>query len=68
MSDINIIVQGFCTFFTDTGKSLQSLINSIGSTVWKYHNTSQNMQNLKQTKNVFEFKEVYLQDLLLPKN
>ena len=32
--------------------------------MWKYHNTSQNTQNLEQTKSVFEFKEVYLQDLL----
>ena len=42
----NIIVKGFCTFFTDIGKSLQSSINSIGNTVWKYHNTSRNTQNL----------------------
>ena len=32
--------------------------------MWKYHSTSQNTQNLKQTKSIFEFKEVYLQDLL----
>ena len=63
-SDTNIIVQGFCTFFTDIGKSSQSSINNIGNTVWKSHNMSQNKQNLEQTKSVFEFKEVYLQDLL----
>ena len=63
-SDTNIIVKGFCTFFTDIGKSLQSSINSIGNSVWKYHSTSQNTQNLKQTKSIFEFKEVCLQDLL----
>ena len=32
--------------------------------MWKYHNMSQNRQNLEQTKSVIEFKEVYLQDLL----
>ena len=63
-SDTNIIVRGFCTFFTDIGKSLQSSVNSMGNTVWKYHNMSQNKKNLKQAKSVFEFKEVYLQDLL----
>ena len=52
-SDTNIIVQGFCTFFTDIGKSLQISINIIGSTVWKYHNTSQNRQNLEQTKYIY---------------
>ena len=55
--ETKIIVQGFCAFFMDIGKSLQSSINSIG-------NTPQNRQNLEETKSVFEFKEVYLQDLL----
>ena len=64
-SDKKSISNAFCSFFTNVGSSLHSLLSKLPiNTCWKVYNPSTNAESLNPDSKIFNFSDVSLSDVL----
>ena len=56
VSDEKLITDGFCSYFTEIGKSLQRSIFTLGDKTWKYYNHSSIQGKVNPKNALFNFK------------
>ena len=65
VSDEKLITDGFCSYFTEIGKSLQRSIFTLGDKTWKYYNHSSIQGKVNPKNALFNFKLVTSKDITL---
>ena len=63
-SDENSIARGFCTYFTNVAKILQTSLVTLGNTIWRNHINENLMKKIKPENIQFSFEKRSACDLV----